>query len=179
MWTNETIFSEGDLCNADEYEQFINDEYQGERSYRLEHVQNMLERLTAEKNMLKKGYMMSPKFYDEEHENAFYSLLDRMNAADRDVYRQALAYLLTLDTVCSEHIDQMYDFAERCIIPDCLTEGWQTGTSIKTTRLAFNLFNGGLGWCDEEDKCLVTPAELFCCEYAPYYWEAIKLRYPE
>ena len=54
MWTNETIFSEGDLCNADEYEQFINDEYQGKRSDRLEHVKNMIERLQAEKEMLEK-----------------------------------------------------------------------------------------------------------------------------
>lgn len=22
-------------------------------------------------------------------------------------------------------------------------------------------------------------AEIFCCGYAPYYWEAIKIRYPE
>ena len=36
-----------------------------------------------------------------------------------------------------------------------------------------------LGWCDEEDRRLVTPVEIFCCELAPYYWEAIKLRYPE
>ena len=119
------------------------------------------------------------KFIDETHEQVYIALLQKMNASDRDVYRQALAYLLTLDTVCNEHIEQMYDFRERCIISECLDGEWQTGTSLKTTRLAFNLFNGGLSWCDEEDRRLVTPTEIFCCEYAPYYFEAIKLRYPE
>ena len=119
------------------------------------------------------------RFIDKIHEQAYSALIERMGASEGDVYRQALAYLITADKVCRHHIDSIYDFSERCIMPDCLTEGWQTGTSLKTTRLAFNLYNGGLGWCDEEDRCLVTPAELFCCEYAPYYWEAIKLRYPE
>lgn len=36
------------------------------------------------------------KFLDETHEQAYTALMQRMNASDRDVYRQALAYLLTL-----------------------------------------------------------------------------------
>lgn len=24
-----------------------------------------------------------------------------------------------------------------------------------------------------------APSEIFCCSYAPYFWEAIKIRYPE
>lgn len=119
------------------------------------------------------------RFYDDKHERKFNDLFGRMNTSEGDVYRLALAYLITADKVCCEHINNIYDFDERCIIPDCLNEGWQTSTSLKTCRLAFNLFNGGLGWCDEEDRSLVTPAELFCCCLAPYYWEAIKIRYPE
>lgn len=119
------------------------------------------------------------KFRDKTHEQEFEALMQRMNADSRDVYRLALAYLITADKVCAEHIDNIYDFSERCIIPGCLSEGWQTGTSLKTCRLAFNLFNGGLGWCDDDDKCLVTPAEIFGCCLAPFYWEAVKLRYPE
>ena len=118
-------------------------------------------------------------FRDDEHEKAFYSLFQRMNTSERDVYRLALAYLLTLDTVCSEHIGQLYDFEERCIDHTALEQSWQTGTSYKTTRLAFNLFTGSTGWCPEEDIRCCSVADIFCCEYAPYYWEAIKLRYPE
>jgi hypothetical protein len=119
------------------------------------------------------------KFRDETHEQEFEALMKRMGADSRDVYRLALAYLITADEVCSKNIDNIYDFSEHCIKPDCLADEWQTGTSLKTCRLAFNLFNGGLGWCDEEDRCLVTPAEIFCCCLAPFYWEAVKLCYPE
>lgn len=119
------------------------------------------------------------KFRDETHEQEFEEVMKRMGADSRDVYRLALAYLITADEVCSKHIDNIYDFSEHCIKPDCLADEWQTGTSLKTCRLAFNLFNGGLGWCDEEDRHLVTPAEIFCCCLAPFYWEAVKLRYPE
>lgn len=120
------------------------------------------------------------KFRNEEHENAYYTLLKKMGVADgKDVYRQALSYLLTLDTVCSKHITQLYNFEERCIDVTALEQGWQTGTSQKTTRLAFNLFTGHTAWCPDEDVSQCSVAEIFCSEYAPYYWEAIKIRYPE
>lgn len=119
-------------------------------------------------------------FITKQHENDYYSLLKRMGAADnKDVYRQALAYLLTLDTVCSKHIEQIYDFEDCCIDPSALEQGWQTGTSQRTTRLAFNLFTGHTDWCPDGEAGLCSAAYIFCSEYAPYYWEAIKLRYPE
>lgn len=117
-------------------------------------------------------------FVNDIHEQKYEALVKRMGA-EKDVYRKALAYLITADKACSKHIEQIYDFDDRCIKSDCLADGWQTDTSLKTCRLAFNLYNGGLGWCDDEDRCLVTPAEIFSCCLAPYYWEAIKLRYPE
>ncbi len=116
------------------------------------------------------------KFYDDEHEQLFYSLIERMEATS-DVYRKTLAYLISLDSACRQHIERIYDFEEKRINPDCLTDGWQTGTSVKTCRLAFNLYTNITGWT--EDPEYVTPAEIFCCYYAPYYWEAIKIRYPE
>ena len=48
MWTNETIFSEGDLCDEELYEQFIEKEYQGVYSDRINHIENMITRLRAE-----------------------------------------------------------------------------------------------------------------------------------
>lgn len=119
------------------------------------------------------------KFRDDKHKQDFETVMQRMNADSQDVYRAALAYLITADNACAAHVDKIYDFNERCIIPDCLADSWQTDTSGKTCRLAFNLFNGGLGWCEEEERSLVTPANLFCSTLAPFYWEAVKLRYPE
>lgn len=41
---------------------------------------------------------------------------------------------------------------------------------------AANLWNG---FTEEGRENLYTPEELFCCGYAPYFMEGIKLRYPE
>lgn len=54
MWTNETIFSEGDLCDEELYEQFIEKEYQGVYSDRINHIENMITRLRAEQETLER-----------------------------------------------------------------------------------------------------------------------------
>lgn len=58
-----------------------------------------------------------------------------------DSYRRAVAYLFTLDKGCSRHIDDVFDFRDDAIKPEGLNCGRQTSTSIRTTRLAFNLWN--------------------------------------
>ncbi|WP_144938650.1 DUF6075 family protein [Paenibacillus sp. 32O-W] len=45
-----------------------------------------------------------------------------------------------------------------------------------SSRLAFNLWNG---WTEEGAERYSAPNELFACGYAPYFFEAIYLRYPE
>ncbi|MDE6781283.1 MAG: hypothetical protein K2J40_07480 [Ruminococcus sp.] len=117
------------------------------------------------------------KFKDEYHETLFWVILEKMTR--KDVYHKSLAYLIALDDVCKYHVEEIYDFDEYRIKPDCLAEPWQTSTSIKTILLAFNLFTGHSDWCPEELKSRCTPSDIFCCSYAPYYWEAIKIRYPE
>lgn len=51
MWTNQTIFSIGDLSGTmeKEYQEFIEKEYNGSYSDRLMHIEHMLERLEFEK----------------------------------------------------------------------------------------------------------------------------------
>lgn len=100
-----------------------------------------------------------------------------------DEYHRAAAYLLSLDEVLRKHISEVYSFNRDEIIPEALQASWQTGTSRKTTRLLFNLWNG---YCsegepieEEQISANYTPENIFCCEYAPYYWQAIKLRFPE
>lgn len=126
-------------------------------------------------------------FYDREHWQAFTDCIARMQHSD--VYHISLAYLLTLDTVCREHLDSLFDFDGDGIKRSALHEGWQTGTSKKTTRLAFNLWNGcctdGETYTDEDGYTADLPsgnysvADIFSCDYAPYYWQAIKIRFPE
>ncbi len=128
-------------------------------------------------------------FKDDRHKKAFYQILDKMQFNHSDPERTALAYLLSLNEDCRSHISDLYDFEERIILVEGLDKAWQTHTSLKTTRLAFNLYNG---YCydnetykgsDGQERDLpseyYSPVNLFACSYAPYYWQAIKIRYPE
>lgn len=131
--------------------------------------------------------MTDRTFMDDKHWECFTEIINQMQQSD--VYHLSMAYLLALDTVTRRHVNDIFDFSEDCIKPDALQEPWQTGTSRKTTRLAFNLWNGcctdGETYTDEDGYTADLPSgnysvsDIFSCNYAPYYWEAIKLRYPE
>ena len=130
---------------------------------------------------------LNMKFFDVQHKQKFLDVINRMSYAD--CYHLAVAYLITLDTVCRQHIDSLYDFEEQCIITEGLNKSWQTDTSKKTTRLAFNLWNGchsdGETYTDKDGYTTPLPSrffavdEIFSCSYAPFYFESIKLRFPE
>lgn len=126
------------------------------------------------------------KFRDSEHESVYNELLSTMRKSD--VYHIAVAYLLALDSVCREHIEDVFDIKEDVIIRSGLHKGWQTGTSLRTCRLAFNLWNGcssdgeelykdADGYENELPSSLYTPDSLFCGEYLAYYLEAVRLRF--
>ena len=135
---------------------------------------------TELKNILSASKNGQPiKFRDEEHESNYNFILDMMPYSD--IERKALAYLFALDTVCFEHIRELYDFEGDSIKPYTLDKAWQTGTSCKTTRLAFNLYNSFCSDRFENDMPSIsfTPVELFCSEYAEYYVEALRIRFPE
>ena len=122
------------------------------------------------------------RFRDVQHKEDYLRLLDQMKSAD--CYHQAVAYLLALDEVVVDHVNDVFDFAQDIIkFETALHHGWQTGTSYKTTRLIMNLWNGWSRDFDGEGEAFPSAGfavdNIFCCSYAPYYWEAIKLRYPE
>ena len=50
------------------------------------------------------------------------------------------------------------------------------GGTVRLTRLAFNLWTG---YVEPGDERMSTPYEIFDCSYAPYFYEAIRQRYPE
>lgn len=117
------------------------------------------------------------KFKDEYHETLFWVIMQKMNR--NDVYHQSVAYLIALDDVCRDHVEEIYDFEEQCINPECIDKARQTGTSRKTTRLAYNLYTDSTYWCNDDEVSYCSVSDIFCCSYAPYYWEAVKIRYPE
>lgn len=128
------------------------------------------------------------KFKDEYHETLFRVIMQKMSS--KDEFYTPVAYLIALDSVCQNHVEEIFDFKRQCIKPECFKKPWQTSTSKKTTRLAFNLWNGancsdGETYTDKDGYERDLPSRyysvsaIFCCSYAPYYWEAVKIRYPK
>lgn len=123
---------------------------------------------------------MKVLFYSEQHRN-FYS---RYVDGGADPYYRALVYMLGMTAETRSNFSRCFDGETRMIRPAALGEGWQTGGTVRIVRMAFNLWNG---WCYESEEDAqegrtsdtFTPDNLFCCEFAPYFYEAVKLRYPE
>lgn len=124
-------------------------------------------------------------FRDEQHREFYLGCIEQANCngVPVDVYFKSFVYLCGLCPEIRQHFSDLFDWspASRGICLDSLEKGWQTGTSRKVTRLAFNLWNG---WCrenetDEQASCLYAPDEIFCCGYQEYFFEALRLRFPE
>lgn len=124
-------------------------------------------------------------FKNREHREFYIGHLKKCRR--KDVYHKALVYCLGIDVDTREHVEQIYDFESGCVKTDCLHEGWQTSGSAKIVRMAFNLYcNNAPSVADYTNKkeqieeCqLYTVENLFCTGYARYFWEAVKIRYPE
>lgn len=113
--------------------------------------------------------MTEPKFMTPAHRRAYLTHLNRCKAMDS--YHRALIYTLTAVPALRNNIESCFDFEKDEIKPESLAAGWQTGGTVKLTRFAYNLWNG------YSDKSC-TPYDLFDCSFAPYMYEAVKLRYP-
>lgn len=118
--------------------------------------------------------MAEIKFASKEHENFFFSMLAK--CGNTDSYHRAFFYCVGISDTTRRNVGRIFDFKKDCINPDGLHEGWQTGGTVRLTRLAFNLWNG---YVEEREERLSTPYEIFDCGYAPYFYEAIRQRYPE
>lgn len=124
-------------------------------------------------------------FKSAAHKNFYLEYLPQCRY--KDVYHKALVYCLGIDADTRNHVNRIYDFKSGCVKTECLNEGWQTSGSMRIVRMAFNLYcNGTPSVFDIEDadgklqECgCYTVEDLFCCGYAKYFWEAIKIRYPE
>lgn len=124
-------------------------------------------------------------FKNREHKDFYMGHLQKCR--HQDEYHKALVYCLGIDRDTRAQVNRIYDFKSGYIKPECLREGWQTSGSEKIVRMAFNLYcNGTPSVSDRKTKkaqieeCqLYTVENLFCSGYAKYFWEAVKIRYPE
>lgn len=124
-------------------------------------------------------------FKDKQHKDFYRDFLPRCRC--QDVYHKALVYCLGLSGDTRAFVRQIYDFETGDVKPKCLQADWQTSGSGRIIRMAFNLYCNGMPSVYDyeqseeqlkECRCY-TVEDLFCCEYAVYFWEAVKLRYPE
>lgn len=124
-------------------------------------------------------------FANEEHEKFYYEKLEQ--ARYQDCYHKALIYILGISEDTRYHFSQIYDMKSGFIKPECLHQGWQTSGSVRVVRLAFNLYTDGTPSVDDykrKDEQIrecreYSVSDIFCCGYAMYFWQGIKLRYPE
>lgn len=133
---------------------------------------------------MNKGNNREIIFKDQEHKMFYMYILPRFK--QQDAYHKALAYCLGISGDTRRNIERIFDFEKGSVKPECLEEGWITSGSAKVIRMAFNLFCNGtpsayaLEGDEKVKECQrYTVEELFCCEYAAYFWEAVKVRYPE
>jgi len=122
-------------------------------------------------------------FADYDHLD-FYD--EQLVCLNPDCYLKALIYALGICADTRRRFSSIYDAKGRCILLGSLDSEWQTGGSLKVTRLAFQLFTDGApsafldpGAPDVDECKRYSVSDVFCCGFAPYFVEAIKLRYPE
>lgn len=118
--------------------------------------------------------MAEIKFTSKEHESFYKTMLQK--SGNSDSYHRAFFYCIGISDTMRRNVGRIFDFEQDRIKPEGLHEGWQTGGTVRITRLAFNLWNG---YMEQGEEHMSTPYEMFDCSYAPYFYEAIKLRYLE
>lgn len=124
-------------------------------------------------------------YADMNHLEFFKEQMQRLMNDRPDSYTKALVYTLGICKDTRHNFASLYDAKDRSIIPGELHAAWQTDGSRKVTRLAFNLFTDRTvtAYNDGADPDYLecgnySVSEIFCCEYAPLFVEAIKIRYP-
>jgi hypothetical protein len=128
------------------------------------------------------NYESNIRFADDEHK-AFY--LEKAQLLKPDAYLSSLIYTLGVCYDTRRHFRSIYDIRQRRVNPDVVREPWQTGSSLKVTRLAFQLFTDTtptafLDGAENIDECKrYSVSDIFSCSYAPFFIQAINLRYPQ
>ena len=108
--------------------------------------------------------MENIRFVSKEHETFYYNMLKA--AHNSDVFRKAFFYTMGISAETRNHITALFDFEESLIKPEGLSAPWQTGSTKRLCRLAFNLWNG---WTEEGKEQYSAPYYLFDCSFAPYF----------
>jgi hypothetical protein len=125
--------------------------------------------------------VMKMKYKNKKHEARYNEIIAKMRRDD--VYHRSAAYLIALNEDCYRHISDIFSLVNDRINIEGLAKPWQTSGSLRATRLMFNLWNEFCYDDSEADEPAVsysyTVSDIFNNEDAAYFFEAVKLRYPE
>jgi hypothetical protein len=125
-------------------------------------------------------------FKDAQHEIFFYWGLAM--AGDIDKSTQALMYTIGLSKETRDNIKLIYNFKEKRIETGFKDKKWADYNTSCIFRMAYNLYmelvpvkfgDGGDPMEKVREFSKYTPNIFFRNIYAPYFWEAIKLKFPE
>ena len=122
------------------------------------------------------------RFYDDSHKDFYMSQSQKLKP---DAYLRSLIYTLGMCHDTRRNFNRIYDAGLNAINPQAVREPWQTSSSLKVTRLAFQLFTDTtptafLASGHDFDECRrYCVSDIFSCSYATYFVEAIRLRFPE
>ena len=116
---------------------------------------------------------MKIQFKSKEHKMFYENMMKQ--CSKNDSYHRSLFYTLGISQDCRKHIQDLYDVHNDKIVLDGLHQDWQTSGFMPTPLLAFNLWNG----FTLENTVESTPYDLFQSEDCTFYFEAVKVRYPE
>ena len=125
------------------------------------------------------------KFVDAKHKKFFYKKFEEsIKLGKADVYYKSIIYILGICEETRRNFEKIFNIKSGEINIDSIQSGFQTGTSSKVTRMAFSLWNG-CNFDSERDienekiSLKYNVNEIFSCGYAPYFYEGIKIRFPE
>ena len=84
------------------------------------------------------------KFASAEHQGFFEDTMKHIKElwGKDDTYHQAFFYLMGLTDETRRHIRELFAFDNDSVNPEALDAAWQTGSTVRLCRLAFNLWNG-------------------------------------
>ncbi|MDO4325372.1 MAG: DUF6075 family protein [bacterium] len=109
-------------------------------------------------------------FISDAHEKFYYEKLKEVRY--RDAYHKALCYCLGNSDDTRRNVYRIYDLKTGYVKTECLHEGWQTSSSVKVVRMAFDLYcNGTPSVFDYEDaeeqvdECRWYSAETIVCAF--------------
>ena len=125
------------------------------------------------------------KFIDSKHKEFWNEKYKEMQMLGKtDVYYKSIVYVLGICETTRDNFNKIFNLKKGEINIDSINGAYQTGSSAKVTRMAFSLWNR-CSYDSQEDiekgnvSTSYNPSEIFCCSYAPYFYEGIKIRYPE